>query len=665
MTRSDARKRSLSNELERALDSRTESILAALTEGVVIIDAAGVVDSVNDAGERMLGAPREHMVGAVLLDLPWVAYEEDGQLLVRATHPILAALRTGQPQLERALRYLRPDGTSLWIATAARPLIGATGQVAGALSSFRDVTAERTAEEMLRSSEKRYRELFEKNATVQLVVDGESGVIQAANPAAVLFYGYASKDLVGRHVSMLSRLESSTVAPMTEAVTTGEVSMFRRTQYRADGMPREVEIYASPLHSSGRLLLHAIVIDVTTRIEAEVGRRRLAAILDETPDIVGMFDLEGQLFYSNQTGRRLMGLAPLPTDADGKTMGDIPRDIIRRSHVGDDAERVLREATAIAAATGIWRGDTQIHGSAGEVRSMSQTVIAHRNADGSLSHFSTILHDVSEMRRAEMRLLDQAHELEVQTEELRQQTDELFVARDLAESANAAKSQFLAHMSHELRTPLTAIIGFSRVLASNRGSNLSEKETAYAERVSHNAVRLLALIDQLLDLSKIEAGHGELELGDVDVSAMTTDVITDLDGLPRAPGVVLSGQVAPTPLIVRADATKLRQVLVNLVGNALKFTAAGSVTVCINAPTDGAPASLAVADTGVGVAEENRATIFEPFAQEDTTITRRFGGTGLGLAISKRYCEAMGFSLSLESAPGRGSTFTIFFGKAP
>lgn len=643
------------------LKVRTDSILAALAEGVVIIDAAGVVEAVNDAGERILGAPRAWMIGAILLDLPWVAYEEDGRALDRATHPIIAALRTGEPQPERVLRYPRPDGTSLWIATAARPLVDAHGNIEGALSYFRDVTAERTANELLRSSEARYRELFEKNATVQLLVDAESGVIQAANPAAVRFYGYAQDALVGQHVSILSGLASSSVAPMSQSIATGQLTMFRRTQYRVTGEPREVEIYASPLRSNDRLLLHAIVIDVSSRIEAEDGRRRLAAILDETPDIVGMFDLDGQLFYTNQTGRRLMGLAPLPDGADGTPMADIPRDAIRAGHVGDDADRVLREATEVAAATGIWRGETHIHGRDADVRTMSQTVIAHRNADGSLSHFSTILHDVSEMRRAEMLLLDQAHELEVQTEELRQQTDELFLARDLAESANAAKSQFLAHMSHELRTPLTAIIGFSRVLMSNRAGNLSEKEKAYAERVSHNAVRLLGLIDQLLDLSKIEAGHSELELVDVDVCAMTADVVTDLDSLPRAPGVSLTVQLPSTPTIVRADATKLRQVLVNLVGNALKFTAAGSVTAIVTRSGDGGVASLSVTDTGVGVPPESQAVIFEPFAQEDTTITRRFGGTGLGLAISKRYCESMGFALTVDSTPGQGSTFTIDF----
>jgi len=638
-----------------------ESILEALAEGVAIIDADGVIQAVNEAAERILGAPRSVMVGAALLDLPWVAFEVDGQLLERAKHPIIAALRTGEDQPERVLIYPHPRGPSLCVAAAARPLFDADGRVEGALCYFRDVTTEREANELVKASEARYRELFEKNGTVQLLIDADTHLIQAANPAALKFYGYTSEELVGKRGAMLTRTAPSDARTKVDAIKSGNVSKFQRTHYLSNGEPREVEVYASPVTVGGREMLHAIIIDVSSRVEAETGRRRLAAILDQTPDIVGMFDLDGQLFYANQAGRGMMGLGPVENGADGARMTDIPRDTIRTGHAGDDGERVLREATKVAADKGTWRGETQIVDRAGERRTMSQIVIAHRDADGSLSHFSTILHDVSDMRRAEERLLDQAHELEVQTEELRQQTDELFLARDLAESANAAKSQFLAHMSHELRTPLTAIIGFSRVLSSNRTGNLSDREKAFAERVSDNAIRLLALIDQLLDLSKIEAGHSELELSDVDIAAMTADVIADLESLPRAAAVVLRADVPSTPTIVRADATKLRQVVINLVGNALKFTAAGSVTATVSTLGDGTAATLSIADTGVGVAPENQAAIFEPFAQEDTTITRRFGGTGLGLAISRRFCESMGFSLSLHSIPGVGSTFTIDF----
>jgi PAS domain S-box-containing protein len=636
-------------------------LLAAITEGVVIINAVGIVVAVNEAGQRILGATQAQMLGAVLLDLPWQAFEADGSPLDRVTHPIIAALRTGEPQPERLLRYLRRDGNELWIATAARPLHGPDGQIDGSVSSFRDVTAQRNAEESLRASEKQYRALFENNASVQLLVDVGSGLIRAVNPAAVHFYGFAEEELVGQHISALSHLDPSSVAPVMEGITSGEISVFRRRQYRKDGEGREVEISASVVSMNGELVLHAIVTDVTSRIEAEVGLRQLGAILDHSPDIVGMFDLEGQLFYMNRVARLSLGLPPVAPGTEGMKMLDIPRDLIRNSHGGEDAERVLKEATAVAMEHGIWRGETVLHRMDGLTRVNDQVVIAHRGADGAVSHFSSVLHDITEFRNAESLLRDQAMELEVQTEELMLQTEELLAARDAAETANAAKSQFLAHMSHELRTPLTAIIGFSRVLKSNRAGRLSAQEATYAERVSTNAVRLLGLIDQLLDLSKVEAGHMEFEFTDVDVSAMVKDVVADLEGRERGPGVSLRAEGVPGGAVVKADATRLRQVLVNLVGNAIKFTAVGEVVVSVHALTSGQATSVAVRDTGVGIALEHQASVFEPFAQEDTSITRRFGGTGLGLAISMEYCERMGFTLDVASVPGEGSTFTIGF----
>ncbi len=640
---------------------RSDAMLAALTQGVVIVNAEGVVDSVNDVGERILGASREVMVGMRLLDLPWIAYDGDGRIIQRSTHPILAALRTGEPQPECLLRYPRPDGTELWIATAARPLRRPDGRIEGALSSFRDVTAEHNAQESLRASEARYRELFEHNATVQLLVDVESGIIQGANPAALRFYQYEREQLVGLHISKLSRLAPSTATSKIAEITTGRISMFRRTQYLKNGEPREVEVYASPIMNGGRALLHAIIIDVTSRVEAEAGRRRLAAILDQTPDVVGMFGLDGQLFYANRAGRLMMGLPAMADSADGSPMQDIPRDAIRAGHSGPDADRILLEATAVAAETGVWSGETTLRASDGGTRIVNQVVLAHRHADGSLSHFSTTLHDVTDIRRAEMLLRDQAHEMEAQTEELQQQGDELLAARHAAEAANAAKSKFLAHMSHELRTPLGAIIGFSRVLMANRGGTLSARDLTFAERISDNGARLLALIDQLLDLSKVEAGASHLDLIDVDVRDMVLDVVADLQGVDRAPGVELVADVPAEPLFVLADVTKLRQVVVNLVSNALKFTTVGRVALTIVPAGTETPATLSVTDTGEGIAPQNLAAIFEPFAQEDSTIAHRFGGTGLGLAISRRFCEAMGFTLTVDSTLGVGSTFTVRF----
>ncbi|MEP6730923.1 MAG: PAS domain S-box protein [bacterium] len=638
-------------------------LLAALSEGVVIVDAAGTVDAVNDAGERILGVPRSSMLGASLIDLPWRAFEEDGRALDHAAHPIIVALRTGEPQPERLLSYLRPDGVARWIATAARPLRRSDGQLDGAVSSFRDVTEQRAAETSLRASEQQYRALFEHNATVQLLVHIESGLILAANPAALQFYGYLSEELLGLHVSTLSHLDPSTTAKISAGIASGKISVFRRRHYRMNGEAREVEIYASPLTIDGEVVLHAIVIDVTSRVEAEEGLRRMGTVLDETPDIVGMFDLDGQLFYTNRVGRTLLGLPPLPSGSAGLTMRDIPRDIVRNSQGGADADRVLKEATAIASQHGIWSGETSLRGLDGSLRVVKQVVIAHRDPAGAVSHFSSVSHDVTDMRLAETLMREQGRVVELQAEELMRQGDALIVARDAAESANIAKSQFLAQMSHELRTPLTAIIGFARVLMSNRKGTLATQEVSYTERISTNAIRLLGLIDQLLDLAKVESGHMEFEITDVDVIAMVHDVVADIEGRERAPRVALRVDLPSRPAMVKADAIKLRQVLVNLVGNAIKFTSEGEVVVTVCALDSGVATSLTVCDTGVGIALEHQASVFAPFAQEDTTITRRFGGTGLGLAISLEYCERMGFTLEVASVPGQGSTFTISFAR--
>jgi PAS domain S-box-containing protein len=421
-----------------ALEQRTEALLAALSEGVAIIDANGVVTSMNDAAETILGIRRRHMVGHVLLDLPWEALDESGKPIKRTSHPIIAALRSGEAQSERMLHFPRHDGTIVWIATAARPLRSPDGRIDGAVCSFRDVTAQKEAEDKVRSSEAQYRALFELNGTVQLLVDADTGIIAAANPAAVAFYGMPKDVLVGAHLSALNRLDPSTVPTMAAGVIEGKSTVIHRRHYRANGEPREVEIYASPVRSGERTLLHAIITDITARLEAEKGRSRLAAILDETPDVVGMFGLDGQLFYANRAGRLMMGLPAVGEMTDGGVMTDIPKNAIQDAHEGNDAERVLKEGTTVAAALGQWVGETQVRGPLGRPLTMHQVVIAHRDADGALSHFSTILHDVSEMRRVEHLLREQTYEMEVQTEELLQQSDELLAARDASEQANAA-----------------------------------------------------------------------------------------------------------------------------------------------------------------------------------------------------------------------------------
>ncbi|NJL95155.1 MAG: HAMP domain-containing histidine kinase [Anaerolineae bacterium] len=238
---------------------------------------------------------------------------------------------------------------------------------------------------------------------------------------------------------------------------------------------------------------------------------------------------------------------------------------------------------------------------------------------------------------------------------LRQLNRDLQAANAELARANELKDQFLANMSHELRTPLNAIIGYTELLVDGHYGAISEKQHSRMEKVLRNSRHLLSLINNVLDLSKIEAGQMRKVLEPVDVPGLASGVVDTL--LPLATGKGLALTLECEPLTLQADPGQLRQVLINLVGNAIKFTENGQVQI-IARQVDG-HISIAVQDTGIGIPPEHHAAIFEAFRQVDNSSTRAYAGTGLGLAICKRLIEMHHGQIVLESTPGQGSTFTI------
>ena len=250
-------------------------------------------------------------------------------------------------------------------------------------------------------------------------------------------------------------------------------------------------------------------------------------------------------------------------------------------------------------------------------------------------------------------------------ERVRERTAQLQMALSAAEAASRAKSQFLATMSHELRTPLNAVIGFSRHLQKNRPGNLTPQDLEYLQRITDNGTHLLDVINDILDLSRIEAGKMLVERGMVALEGVITETVEQVAAAAR------SGVRVPTRTSVPAsmrpiltDESKLRRVLTNLIGNATKFTERGDVRVAVHADETGQPLRIDVIDTGVGIPSERLDAIFECFEQADNSTQRRFGGTGLGLAISRTLCELLGYRLTVVSEVGRGSAFSILLDAA-
>ena len=223
--------------------------------------------------------------------------------------------------------------------------------------------------------------------------------------------------------------------------------------------------------------------------------------------------------------------------------------------------------------------------------------------------------------------------------------------------ADRLRSEFVANMSHELRTPLNSIIGFSGILQKNRNQSLVNKDLDYVEKINRNGKHLLGLINDILDLSKIEAGRMDLEFQPTQIDNLVQDVVDMLQTQAEAKHLQLQLSVADTVTTLKSDPDKLKQVLINLIGNAIKFTEEGGITVHVQQITDGI--QIDVTDTGIGIPEDKLNSIFEPFRQVDSGTTRKYGGTGLGLTITKSIVEMLGGSLKVTSTFHQGTTFSV------
>ncbi|HWP15705.1 MAG TPA: ATP-binding protein, partial [Xanthobacteraceae bacterium] len=381
------------------------------------------------------------------------------------------------------------------------------------------------------------------------------------------------------------------------------------------------------------------------RAEIESTREDMRSVLENMSDGITLIDENFNWKFSNEQFSTFLDVPPDITKPGVSCYGVIRYQALR-GDFGDteDLERIVQERAALMRTPGGCRYERL-------TKSGRYIEFTHRPlADGTLLG---VYRDITELKRRESEQADARDAAEMALSEAERERAE-------AEAANQAKSTFLATMSHEIRTPMNGVLGMMEVL-DRQGLNPGQQRTVATMRDSAQA--LLRIIDDVLDFSKIEAGRLELEAAPFSLSGLIDGVLSTFQAQANTKGLMLIGSVEPgSDDTLIGDATRVRQILFNLLGNALKFTERGRVTVnARTAPLGGGRTrvTLAVEDTGIGIDEEQRSRLFQPFAQADSSTTRRFGGTGLGLSIVRRLANLMDGDITAESTPGKGSTFLV------
>jgi PAS domain S-box-containing protein len=540
-----------------------------------------------------------------------------------------------------------------WLGNA---VTSQTSQLNDTVDDLKRETAERAQAELtLRENETKYRGIFESSRDAIMLLFPPEWKFTACNPATVDLFGADSAE----HFTSLGPWDvsppfqadgelSTSKAPMVIQRAMQEGShYFEWLHRRINGPAFPATVLLTRITLQGKTGLQATVRDISEQKRAEQALRDLSefqkAILDNAGHAIISATPDGIIRVFNPAAEQLLGYSA--DELVGKKTPAVfhdPQEVVARAQafsaeLGIDlepgfnvfVEKCRRDIPNTHEWTYIRKDGSRL--------TVLLTITALRNPEGTITSFLGVASDITTLKVVQQ---------------------ELTLAKDAAEAASVAKSQFLANMSHEIRTPMNGVLGMTELLLA---TPLTEKQRHMAHTVQQSAASLLTIINDILDYSKIEAGKLQLEHTDIDLSHLLDDAVKLFSEAARQKGLSLSATVTPTiPTVLRGDPTRLRQILLNLIGNSIKFTATGSIAVsadCLKRDPGQILLRVTVRDTGIGIPCESQAHVFEAFAQADGSTTRKFGGTGLGLTIVKQLVQLMGGTVDLESTPGLGSTF--------
>ena len=568
-------------------------------------------------------------------------------------------LQSGKPVLNREEYFVDAEGKKRWLMTSKLPLKNERGKIVGLIGIGRDITQRKNAEEALQR-EKGFMDalmdnvpdsIYFKDRQCRLTKISRKMMNDLKFNDMSHVIGKTDVDLFGEEFGRKTLEDDERLMAIGKPIVG-----LTESRELEDGSFYWTSTTKVPLRNdSGEIVgLVGITREINEIIkvqeEREHERMLLRTLIDNIPDYIYVKDRDGRFLVSNTAVVNQMGLAS-ENELIGKTDFDFfPRELA--------AQYYAEEQAILQAGKGIYNHEGPSVDASREEKNRWVTTnkVILRDGQGNITGFVGIGRDITERKQAE-------EQVRLQMSIIENQNLELEKARDAAMEANKTKSAFLASMSHELRTPLNAIIGYSEMIAEEMSDDGETRYHGDIDRIHMAGKNLLELINEVLDLSKIEAGKMEIYVEEFQLNSLIDEVVSTVQPLTEKNENSLLVNIAKDIPTVRLDHTKVRQILFNLISNASKFTQKGTIT--LSAATippaghTGTKIVLKVSDTGIGLTEEQKLKLFKEFSQADSSTTRKYGGTGLGLAITKHFTEMMHGSIEIESAPNRGTTFTV------
>ncbi len=607
----------------RASERQYRQLFERNLAGVYRASLDGRLLDCNEAGARIMGySSSEEIMSHNMLDFYLQPVDRD---------TVIRELRKSGRLTDFEFPGKRKDGSVVWIL-ANVSLLAADGEPPIIEGTLIDISARRQAEKALKNSVERYRTLFESNPQPMWVYDLETLAFLAVNDAATAHYGYSREEFLAMTLKDIRSEEDSD--KVQQAVANISSPLTRASQWRhrkKDGTMIDVEISSHHLDFGGRESRLVLAKDVTERKRAQEAlqksEERFRSLIEDGSDIILILTPEGNVSYMSSSGLRVLGYRPADVVNVNAVHFVHPDDVqaVQESidHTVRGPNRNIAIEFRVRARDGSWR----------IMESMSRPLPGSFDSPGIVVN----CRDITERKQVE--------------EDLRR-------AKEGAEAASRAKSEFLAKMSHEIRTPMNGIIGMTELALD---TNLTAEQREYLSLVNASADSLLSLINDILDFSKIEAGKLDLEAINMSLRSSLDDTVRTLALRARQSGLSLSCKIdEDVPDLLIGDVVRLRQIIINLVGNAIKFTAEGRIVLSVASESLSDTEALlrfSVTDTGVGIPSAKLKTIFDAFTQADGSDSRKYGGSGLGLTISAQLVEMMGGGIWVDSELGSGSTF--------